>query len=112
MVISDRRPRNLNEMQKSHDISCRDSCMNEIQAPLFLTRAGVIDFHGLHFGAAAVLVPLQGVMILVGHLDDFAGLLFHRTKRRGSKYGRISAIWPCGSNIVVPIHFALATVLK
>src|SRR5438128_10039116 len=44
---------------------------------LFLTGAGVVDLHRFHFLATTVFVPLEGVMIVVGDLDDFANLLLH-----------------------------------
>ena len=66
-------------MQKSHDIGCRDSRMNGTEL-LFLAGASVIDLHRFHFLTAMVFVPLEGVMVVVSNLDDFADLLLHAGK--------------------------------
>src|SRR4030095_8298555 len=77
---------------------CRAARMNATCAWLFLACAGVGDFHGFHVLPATVLVPLQSVMVLVGHLDDFADLLLHNGNafvfadvREGLRRGIVSA---------------------
>src|SRR3954451_15487396 len=47
------------------------------QHPLFLASAGVIDFHGLLFLAAAVFVPFKTHMVVVGDLNYLANWCFH-----------------------------------
>jgi hypothetical protein len=48
---------------------------------------GVVDLQRLHFLAATTFVPLEGMMIFIGDLYDFARLGFH--SRHGLVFARV-----------------------